>query len=64
MTAEKSKFTYMKIQFNTDKNIEGHERLETFLNTILTEFKDKNPEIPKNTKVLLSKIKQSTPKYS
>jgi hypothetical protein len=38
-----------------EQNFHFDERLETFLNTILTEFKDKNPEIPKNTKVLLSK---------
>lgn len=35
----------MKIQFNTDKNIEGHERLETYfteeLERLLARFEDK-----------------------
>jgi hypothetical protein len=38
-----------------EQNFHFDERLETFLNTILTEFKDKNPEIPQNTKILVSK---------
>lgn len=38
-----------------EKNFHFDDRFESFLNTILNEFKDKNPEIPKNIKILISK---------
>lgn len=38
-----------------EQNFHFDDSIETFLNSILTEFKDKNPEIPKNTKILVSK---------
>lgn len=38
-----------------EQNFHFDERLEQFLNTVLDEFKEKNIEIPKNTKILVSK---------